>query len=61
MMNTIVDEKLISFKELEKKVFEYVCKLGCEITKRYWSPMTKSCLPKGIRKNIVIKEPAEPV
>lgn len=32
-MNTIVDEKLISFKELEKKVFKYVCELGCEITK----------------------------
>ena len=33
MMSTIVDEKLISFKELEKKVFKYVCELGCEITK----------------------------
>ena len=32
-MNTIVDEKLISFKELEQKVFKYVCELGCEITK----------------------------
>lgn len=33
MMNTIVDEKLISFKELEQKVFKYVCELGCEITR----------------------------
>ena len=33
MMGTIVEEKLISFKELEKKVFKYVCELGCEITK----------------------------
>ncbi len=33
MMSIIVDEKLISFKELEKKVFKYVCELGCEITK----------------------------
>lgn len=32
-MNTIVEEKLISFKELEQKVFKYVCELGCEITK----------------------------
>lgn len=32
-MSIIVDEKLISFKELEKKVFKYVCELGCEITK----------------------------
>lgn len=33
MMNTIVDEKQISFKELEKKIFQYVCELGCEITR----------------------------
>lgn len=32
-MKSIVDEKLISFKELEQKVFKYVCGLGCEITK----------------------------
>lgn len=32
MMDTIVGEKLISFKELEKKIFKYVCDLGCEIT-----------------------------
>lgn len=32
-MSTIVEEKLISFKELEQKVFKYVCELGCEITK----------------------------
>ena len=32
-MITIVEEKLISFKELEQKVFKYVCGLGCEITR----------------------------
>ena len=32
-MNTIVDEKLISFKELEQKIFKFVCELGCELTK----------------------------
>ena len=32
MMNTIVDEKLISFKELEQKIFNYVCELGREMT-----------------------------
>lgn len=32
-MSTIVDEKLVSFKELEQKVFKYVCELGCEITR----------------------------
>lgn len=31
-MSTIVEEKLISFKALEKKIFKYVCELGCEIT-----------------------------
>lgn len=33
MMSTIVEEKLTSFKELEQKVFKYVCALGCEITR----------------------------
>lgn len=32
-MNTIVEENVISFKELEQKVFKYVCELGCEITR----------------------------
>lgn len=32
-MSTIIEEKLISFKELEQKVFKYVCELGCEITR----------------------------
>lgn len=32
-MNTIVEEKLISFKELEQKIYKYVCDLGCEITR----------------------------
>lgn len=33
MMSPIVEEKLISFKELEQKVFKYVCELGCEINR----------------------------
>lgn len=33
MMNIIVNENLISFKELEKKIFSYVCELGKEMTK----------------------------
>ncbi len=32
MMNTIVAEGMISFKELEQKIFAYVCELGREIT-----------------------------
>ena len=32
MFNSLA-EKEISFKELEQKVFKYVCELGCEITK----------------------------
>ena len=31
-MSIIVDENLVSFKELEKKIFDYVCELGREIT-----------------------------
>ena len=33
MMKSIVEEKLVSFKELEQKVFKYVCERGCEITR----------------------------
>ena len=32
MMKSIVEEKLISFKVLEQKVFAYVCELGRLIT-----------------------------
>lgn len=32
MMESIVEEKLVSFKELEQRIFRYVCQLGCEIT-----------------------------
>ena len=32
MMNSIVKEKLVSFKDLEQKIFKYVCELGREIT-----------------------------
>ena len=31
-MKSIVEEKLVSFKELEQKIFKYVCELGREIT-----------------------------
>lgn len=33
MMKTIVEEKPISFKTLEQKIFSYVCELGREITR----------------------------
>jgi hypothetical protein len=33
-MNTIVNEKLVSFKELEKKIYSYVCELAREITQQ---------------------------
>ena len=31
-MNLIVEENLVSFKDLEQKIFAYVCELGREIT-----------------------------
>ncbi len=33
MMIPIVDEKLVSFKTLEQKIYAYVCELGKEITR----------------------------
>lgn len=32
MMKSIVEEKLVSFKELEQKIFKYVCELDREMT-----------------------------
>src|SRR5574344_1619406 len=32
MMNTIINESLISFKELEIKIYDYICELGREMT-----------------------------
>ena len=34
MMNTIVNEEHVSFKELEQKIYSYVCELAREITKQ---------------------------
>ncbi|MCR4690573.1 MAG: hypothetical protein K5739_04455 [Lachnospiraceae bacterium] len=34
-MESIVDERLISFKELEQRIIDYVCTLGREITQAY--------------------------
>ena len=33
MMSSIVEEKQVSFKTLEKEIFKYVCELGCQMTK----------------------------
>ena len=33
MMESIVDERLVSFKALEQKIFAYICELGREITR----------------------------
>lgn len=33
-MDTIVEEKSITFKELEQKIFKYVCDIGIEITQK---------------------------
>ena len=32
MMKTIVEEKPISFKDLDQKIFSYLCELGIDIT-----------------------------
>ena len=63
MMTSIVEEKLVSFKELEKRVFKYVCELGCEILRimleRYDEELAeerdKSVLRNKARKGTTIK------
>ena len=34
MMKSIVDENLVSFKAMEQKTYDYVCKLGRLITQQ---------------------------
>lgn len=62
MMNTSVEEKLISFKTLEQKIFDYVCELGREITRNvlenydkelFVSRDTKQFRDKGRRKTSI--------
>lgn len=59
MMEPIVKEKPIFFKELEQKIFRYVCGLGCEITRMvlesptgsrpmWWAaPVVRTSVPVG--------------
>lgn len=60
MMNTIIEEKLISFKELEQKVFKYVCELGCEITRIILEAYDKELGNPGILRNTEGKENVRP-
>lgn len=62
MTNTSVEEKLISFKTLEQKIFDYVCELGREITRNvlenydkelFVSRDTKQFRDKGRRKTSI--------
>lgn len=34
MMNTIIKEKVISFKEIEEKIYELACEAGRDYTKQ---------------------------
>ena len=56
MMKTIVEEKPISFKELEQKIFSYVCELGREIT----TAMIRNWQREGIKRITGIKGSAPP-
>ncbi len=41
MMLTIVKEGLVSFKELEQKIFTSVCESGREMTQGVWNLVQK--------------------
>ena len=55
MMKTIVEEKLVSFKTLEQKIFSYVCELGREITTAMLEAYDKELAEEGIKRVIGIK------
>lgn len=56
MMKSIVEEKLVSFKSLERKVFAYVCELGREITRIMLEIMMRNWQGDGINGSTGIKE-----
>ena len=64
MMNTIVKEKLVSLKELEKKIYSYVCELAREITQQmlesYDEELAKSRDKKVYRGKENEKHPSKP-
>ncbi len=60
MMTTIVNEELISFKELEKKIFLMFVNLPERLRLRYWKTMTESLRKAGIRSCTAVKEVAGP-
>jgi hypothetical protein len=49
-MNTIVDENLISFKELEKNIYSYICELGRELTQTMLERYDQELLEKRDKK-----------
>ena len=59
-MKTIVEEKPISFKELEQKIFSYVCELGREITTAMLEAYDKELAEGGIKRITGIKGSAPP-
>lgn len=50
-MNLIVEENLVSFKELEQKIFAYVCELGREITRILLESYDKELAERRDKKN----------
>ena len=58
MMKTIVEEKPISFKELEQKIFSYVCELGREITTAMlevlWSSIFVTLVAKKYHESVTL-------
>lgn len=49
-MNTIVNDEPVSFKELEKKIYCYVCELAREITRQMLESYDKELAKKRDKK-----------
>ena len=56
MMKSIVEEKLVSFKELEQKIFKYVCELGREMTQIMLSPTMRNLHHQETQNSTVTRE-----
>ena len=56
LMNAIVNEELVSFKALEKKIYNYVCELAREITQHMLESYNKEGIIILAKIDVVNKE-----
>ena len=55
MMNSMIKENGVTFKELEKNIFKWVCEIGQNFTKEFLEQYDQMLMKKRDRKNTDIR------